>query len=139
MQMFSFGQSGGATDKKRRVAEYALHVQCAWCLVGADGIVAADNDYYYPPGDPDHPPDGWEWDRTNRCDERMSSFVELQSESPLVVRGIRADGIGGLQVRMNHRYLLEVFPNNSQPDEHWRFFSPGRRKRHFVVTGLGIL
>jgi hypothetical protein len=35
-------------------------------------------------------------------------------------------------------FALEVFPDDSLDDEHWRLFQPSRDLRHFVVTGAGI-
>jgi hypothetical protein len=150
MQMFGFRKSTGGRSRKGRLANdfhYALHVQCPWRLVGADGIVAGYHDYYYAPGDYDDPPDGWEWEKTNRCDERMKSFFDSLAKSRLIVRGVRADRIGTLQVRFSDKYVLEAFPDDSRPDEHWRFFRVDKKKRHFVdgkkrhfvVTGSGIL
>jgi hypothetical protein len=142
MQIFNFGKLARRKNYKGQMVtapEYALHVQCPWRIAGKDGIVTAYHDYYYPPGSPDQEPPGWEWDHTNRCDELMSLFLSSQTKSPLIVRSVQADHLGGLRVAFIKRYVLDLFPDNSLLEEHWRFFTPhGRRKRHSVVAGQGI-
>src|SRR4051794_36672784 len=66
MQGFHFGAQHSTTTRRGEpavVGDYALHVQCAWCIVGPEGIIVGSRDVYYPPGDDpyDQPPD-FHWD-----------------------------------------------------------------------------
>jgi hypothetical protein len=38
---------------------------------------------------------------------------------------------------LSEEFMLDVFPDDSLPGEHWRFFQPGREAPHFVVSGGG--
>ena len=81
------------------VGEYALHVSCAWRLVGPDGILVASGDLFTP-ADADADPDTFQWDviGANWCDVRLRAFIEATAESPLAVVSIPADGMGGVRI-----------------------------------------
>ncbi len=145
MEIFQFGPRHPVTDRhgrRRDVGTYALHVQCAWRIVGPRGIVVASRDRYYPSeasgldvSDPD-----FEWDRagTNLCDERRTRFFDEHRTEPLPVGEVWADDVGSVAIILGDGYRLEVFPDDSQDGEHWRFFQPHTDGDHFVVTGAGI-
>lgn len=124
----------------KEVGDYALHVQCAWRIVGAEGIVVASRDRYYPAGNPDEDPPDFEWYRsgTNRCDEQVAMFFKNKTNTPLVVEAIQADPVGSLRLTLNNEFALEVFPDDSLAGEHWRLFQPFNDNDHFVVTGLAV-
>ena len=142
MAMFTFGDRRLVQNRLGEVVEvgkYSLHVQCAWRLVGANGIIVASRDYYVPAGNPDVEPPDFDYDQpgANRRDERMAAFfAECKDEVPVVER-IEADRVGSLRITMTSDITPEVFPNDSLDGEHWRFFGRTARK-HFVVTGRGI-
>jgi hypothetical protein len=95
---------------------------------------------YYPAGDPETEPEDWEWDEegANRCDERTRQLMAKHVECPLIVESVIADDVGGLSLIFSEGVKLEVFPDNSLPDEYWRFFRPGAEEEHFIVSGEGI-
>ncbi len=121
--------------------EYALNVYCAWRIVGPEGIVVASDDRYYPKGpNPDDDLEEFDWNvpGNNRCDERVVDFLSNNATRKLEVLEIKADEIGSLYISLSHNYAIEFLPDDSLPNEHWRFFIKGYTKRHFVVTGAGI-
>ena len=143
LAMFTFGDRRLEQNRHGEVVgvrEYTLHVQCAWRLVGQNGIIVASRDYFYPAGDPNDDPPNFDHDQpgANRRDERMAAFfAECGHEVP-VVESIDADRVGSLRIVMSHDVTLEVFPNDSLEGEYWRFFPAYSHARHFVVTGRGI-
>lgn len=141
MQMFGFGNWIDALEgEPRKVGEYALHLQCAWRVTFKDKIFVAQNDMFYPNGDYENEPENWYWDvsEKNRCDEKMKELIIQQKNCRLIVEKINADEFGSLRLLFNESYSLEVFPNNSLPDEFWRFFRPSTEENHFIVGGNGI-
>lgn len=141
MQMFGFGKWVVATrGESRKVGEYALHLQCAWRIVSSNEILVGSSDMYYPNGNPDVEQEDWDWDVVgkNRCDEQINFFLEQQVGNQLILKNIIADEVGSLTLLFKKDIKLEVFPNNSLSDEHWRFFKSGTDESHFVFSGNGI-
>jgi hypothetical protein len=125
------------------VSEYSLHVQCAWRLRSMNQLIAASRDRFYPAGDdPFMGPLDFDWDHpgANQLDQRISRFLEEQSTSALVVESIKTNEYGDVSISLNHKYFLEIFVDNSIPeDEHWRLFKPYTEDKHFVFTSEGII
>ena len=124
LQSFHFGDRHTVVDRKGQPCEvgtYALHLQCAWRIVGPSGIVVASRDKFYPTGDRplEDAYDDFEWDKpgANRCDERMEAFFEQHSTAPLLVESVRADAVGGVWMRLGSDHMLEVFPDDSLEGE----------------------
>jgi hypothetical protein len=143
LEWFHFGTHRSVTDRRgepKEVGSYALHVQCAWRIIGSSEIIVASRDRYYPAGDPTQDPPDFEWSKSgaNRCDERMETFLSNRDHAPLLVESVQADLIGGFRLFMGEGYALEVFPDDSVGDELWRLFQPYTEADHFVVTGRGI-
>jgi hypothetical protein len=125
----------------KTVSEFALHVQCAWRIVGPKGIVVASRDRYYPAGDdPYKDLDEFEWDvqGANQCDERVSLLLAEKQDQPLVILSVAADNIGSICFTLTDGYSLEIFPDSSVASEYWRFFQPNSDETHFVVGLDGI-
>jgi hypothetical protein len=143
VQWFHFGQIRTIPDTRkggtREVGEFALHLSCAWRIVGPQGIVVASTDRYYPQGDPYVDDDAFRWDvpGTSRLDHRMAEFLAMHVSEHLTVRRITADDIGGFSLGLGAHDSLEVFPADSLDHERWRIFVPGEPE-HFVVTGRGV-
>jgi len=125
---------------KKKVEEYALHIQCAWRLTGAKGIIVASQDRYYPR-------DGWEgneedfdWDvqGENRCDQLTKKYLEANEKNRLIVKSVKADRFGGFVLTLDNGDSLEAFPDDTTNLENWRFFKPYSGLSHFVVTSDGI-
>jgi len=141
MQMFGFGKWVNATHgEDRKVGEYALHLQCAWRIVKSNRILVAQRDMYYASGDCNEEPEGWEWDKAgaNRCDERTKQLIAEHVDGPLVVESVEADYVGSLRLVFSKGVMLEVFPDDSLGEEHWRFFKSATEDKHFVVYDEGI-
>lgn len=145
LEWFHFGSqrrtvtsSSGGT---KIVGEYALHVECAWRIIGPGGIVVASRDRLYPAGnDPYKDLMDFEWDKpdANRCDERVSMFLDKRMNAPLIVEAVQADLVGSLRLVLSDGYALEVFPDDTVGGEYWRFFQPSMDTDHFVFTGHGF-
>jgi hypothetical protein len=140
--VFTFGERRRVKKRHGKVVEvgeYALHVRCAWRLVGAKGIIVASRDYFYPAGNVDDESPDFDHDQpgANRRDERMDVFfAECGDEVPVIQR-IEADRLGSLRIAMSGEVTLEVFPIDSLQMEHWRFFRSASGEKPFIVTGLG--
>jgi len=60
----------------------------------------------------------------------------FQNESrQFTVQTVEAGDAGSLAIELEGGYTLEIFPNDSESDEHWRFFKPHTEEPHFVVSG----
>jgi hypothetical protein len=130
-------RNGGTT----LVGEYVIDTECAWHIIGPEGIIVASRDRLYPAGeDPYKDLLEFEWDKqgANRCDERMNMLLEDRRDSPMVVESIEADRWGGIKLTFSEGYNLEIFPDDSLDGEYWRFFEPSTSNKHFVVTRHGI-
>jgi len=55
--------------------------------------------------------------------------------APFTVQTVEAGEAGSLVIALEEGYNLEIFPHDSEGDEHWRFFKPQTEEPHFVVTG----
>lgn len=124
------------------LAEYSLHIQCAWRITKENKILVASRDFYYPRSDSDEEIDSFDWDvqGNNRFDEKIKNLME-DVKGKLIVEGIDSDDIGGLKVYLSEKYVLEAFPDESDDDEDsefWRFFNMKDDSPHFVVEGNGI-
>ncbi len=129
LQWFQFGKRHRVPTRKggtKEVGDFALHLQCAWRVSGPRGIVVASRDRYEPKGDSSDNVN-FEWDVAgeNRCDERMAAF--LAEHAPRMVVGVAGDEAGGFRLVLDRDFSLDVFPDDSLGDEHWRFFLSGNR------------
>jgi hypothetical protein len=123
------------------VSEFALHVQCAWRIVGPEGIIVASRDRYYPAGvDPYKDLEEFDWDipGANRCDERVARLLELRQDRPLTILSVKSDNVGSVYFTLADEFSLEIFPDSSVLSEYWRFFRPNSDELHFVVGSKGI-
>jgi hypothetical protein len=142
MEMFHFGARVPTTDgrgKSVEVGEYALHVQCAWRIVGPGGIVVGSRDVYeQPDGLTEAPSPEFDWEKGNRRDERMQHFLAIERPEGVPVESISGDDVGGFRLGLSNKFRLEVFPHGSSPEEHWRLLRPGIDTPHFVVKGSAV-
>ena len=138
MECFKFGAKHtglGYFGKPSTVGDYALHLQCAWRIVGPMGIVVGGHDVYAPEGDARAHLPGFDWDQpgSTRRDERLTAFFAGLKE-PLIVEEVLADSVGGFVIKLTGGFSLEAFPSGTVSEaEHWRLFKPGARG-HFVIT-----
>lgn len=145
MQMFQFGWKHLSTASRGRTrvkGDFGLHIQCAWRIVGPEGIVVGSRDVYYPAGDPSNEPPDFEWDEigANRRDQKLNALYSGREENTFVVEAVSADDVGGVTFTLNGGYTLELWAHDSLPGEHWRLLQheEGQKTNHFVMTGEGI-
>src|SRR3954471_22309939 len=76
IQVFKFGRMVLSTSRKGdtvAVGEYAVHVSCAWRLVGAASVLVGSDDRFVPPGpEPEEVDVEWDRDGDTRLDERLA-------------------------------------------------------------------
>lgn len=139
---FIFGEMVKSEDKRngrsKEVAEYSLHVQCAWRLTDPEKIIVGSADRFIP-NSANNYSDNFDWDvqGENRCDEQLKALFS-GFEDGFIVKDVSADRFGGLKIHLAESLLLEVFTDNSTDDEAWRFFKRGEDVPHLVVTGRGV-
>lgn len=138
MMWFSFGKETKVTDSRgcqKNIGEYALHVQCAWRLVGPHGTIVGSGDIHYPAENIEEGSDfNWDLPGENLCDQRIKEFLQIQQPS-LLIETVSGDFMGGFKIRFIGGFVLEVFPCNSSTVEEWRLFQPGANRPHCVLKG----
>ena len=145
LEWFQFGAQHTVIDEFRGtekvVGEYALHVQCAWRIIGSSGIEVASHDRYYPAsGEANIDLADFEWDRPgkNKCDEKISALFALRESEPFIVTNVEIDSVGSIRLMLGETYALEVFPDSSLSREQWRLFQPYQNADEIVLTGQGF-
>jgi hypothetical protein len=138
---FEFGSRRtvkGFKDVEKEVGDYALHVQCAWRITLSDKIVIGRGDIFCTPEESNEllPPD-FDWQKGNRFDRIAKELLQSESRR-LVVQQVNAGDAGSLTIVLEEGYKLEVFPQDSENGEHWRFFKPGLAEPHLVFSGKGL-
>lgn len=141
LEWFHFGQHRtlAARGGTKEVGEYALHIQCAWRIRHGDEVVVGGRDLYYPPEESDHPFEDFDWDvqGANRRDRRIAELFQNETRQ-FMVREVEVGWAGSFTIIFDDEYALDVLPDDSLSDEHWRIFKPSAEDRHFVVTGRGL-
>jgi hypothetical protein len=119
-----------------QVGEYALHVQCAWRIARGEKVVVGSADLYYPPDlTVERIPKNFDWDKApNRLDKLLRLLFEGDKQQ-FIVQGVEVGTAGSLHITMDDNLSLDVLPNNSLSDEHWRLFKPSSEEPHFVLSG----
>jgi hypothetical protein len=146
LEWFHFGSQHNIIDESgttgRPVGDYALHVQCAWRIIGPVGILVGSDDLYFPAtGETSNDSAEFDWDRKgkNRRDEMILALIESREGESLIVTDVGVDHVGNIRLTLSHLYVFEVFPYSSLPREQWRLFQPHNDTRHLVLTGRGFL
>ena len=117
---------------KKEVGTFTLHIQCAWRIENADGIVAGRDDLYAPTEETeDFDFDTWDWDRNETLQDRL---VAMFLSTDPIIEDINTDAYGGAVIGMSNGYNLVLFPVCSK-DEDWRLFCPNTEEKHFVFCG----
>ena len=140
-QRFEFGVQKPAVNhigEPITLADYALHVACAWRIVGPKGIAVGSFDYYFDGESPlEQRHDFWDGPGQTLRDRRGYEFFDLLHKEVLVVSEVGVDSVGSLHVAMAEGYVLDVLPVDSTYEEHWRLLPPGKNVPHFVLSGEG--
>jgi hypothetical protein len=128
----------GFKGVEKEVGDYALHIQCAGRITRDDRVVLGRGDIFCTPNESDElsPPD-FDWQKGNRFDRVAKDFLGTKSHqlSVLTVRGGEA---GSVRIELERGHVLEIFPQDSESGEHWRFFKPFTKEPHFVFSGKGL-
>jgi len=140
MRAFHFGLVGPV--KRGTAGEFALHVQCAWRIEGAKGIVTGSSDLWRPIStDPDW--ESWNYENGNLqdallhewlggYDEQTHSYINLDER--LRIEAIGADDCGGATFILSGGFRLVLFPEGSEGED-WRLFEPRTDASHLVIEG----
>jgi hypothetical protein len=103
-----------------------------------DKIVTGRGDIFCAPEEADEPtPTDFNWDNYNRFDKVVKHLVENESRQ-FTVQSANAGDAGSLTLALSSGFKLDVFPQDSESGEHWRFFEPYSEKQHLVFSGTGF-
>jgi hypothetical protein len=129
MVCLGFGRRRWRTNRRGKrvlVAEYALHTESSWRLLGPDGLITGKADMLYtrdePPGYPDDDDETWGSVGNTRCDKRLEALGPLLGARRLVVRDAAVDAGFMLDLDFGDGYSLRILPT-ATAGEHWRLFS----------------
>ena len=127
----------------KEMGELALHISCAWRLVGPDGIHVAAGDLFTPADESIDPEDfDWETPDSSWLDVRLREFIDSTADSPRSVTAISADDLGSFRLLLGDDFVLDLFPDSSHANhvesEFWRLLQPGTGSAHFVVGSFGV-
>jgi hypothetical protein len=140
MATFQFGrriQVRAHDGRSKEVGEYALHVQCDWRVVKRNAILVGSRDLYYPAGyvGGGDIPVQFNWDRdANRRDELLRALFADETKS-FTVRKVVVGNAGACLIELEDDISLEIFPDDSSEDEHWRVFATQDSTKEIVIGG----
>jgi hypothetical protein len=142
LEWFQFGERRtvkGFRGMAKEVGEYALHVQCAWRIRHGDQVVVGSRDLYVPPEASEAGVDDFNWDvqGANRRDKRIAELFQNETRQ-FMVKQVQVGEAGSFTITLDHEYALDVFPDDSLDDEHWRIFQPSKEAHDSVVSGSGL-
>jgi hypothetical protein len=123
---------GRGARQVREISEYALHVACAWRFRTSNELLVASRDVYAVL----EGHDSWDQIGSNRRDVRVAGL--LRPRLPAVVREIHPDPVGGFALHFTDGLVFEVFPDDTDDDEHWRMFQPFQTTPHYVLKSSGL-
>jgi hypothetical protein len=143
MTTFQFGARIETEDfykRPREVGEYALHVQCDRRILRKGKVCVASQDLYYPAeykeGDDR---EDYDWKIQPNCRDKLLELLFEPDDRQFVTQRIEVGAAGSFRVEFEEDVVLEVFPDDSLPHEHWRLLSPAKDDKHFVVAGAGVV
>ncbi|WPP01676.1 hypothetical protein SFA35_10145 [Pseudomonas sp. HR96] len=141
LQLGTLGQRRTPLGRLVEAGQWALHVQCAWRVSTAAGFYVGREDYWHPAGASasNRSPGDWTPDLGNRWDERMSAWIDARSACAASIASVGSDSCGGLRLRFDDGYVLEVFPGGGE-GEQWRLITWGSgdgqgQDEYFVIAG----
>ena len=140
MAMFHFGERkqvrsfGGDLAE---VGEYALHVQCPWHIVQTGATVVGSWDLHYPAdrSGMETVPENFNWDRDANLRDHLLRALFENGAREFVVQGVNLRLAGACSIEFKDAMYLELFPDDSSRDEHWRLISTEENGPELVVVG----
>ena len=139
MATFQFGarhERKGYFGKTAEIGEYALHVQCDWCITQRGRILVDSADVYCPSNSEKtgtKSPDNFDWDREPNLRDRRMALL-FRNPTNLVVKKAELGHAGKLCIWFSQHRVLRVCPDNSRSVEAWRLFRPGKKDSHLVMS-----
>jgi hypothetical protein len=123
----------------KEVGQYAFHIQCAWRIRRGDQVLVGSRDLYVPPAEGEEGLETFNWDvpGANRRDKRIADLFQNETRQ-FVAKRVQVAEAGTFTIILDDEYALDVFPDDSLSDEHWRIFQPSSEVPHFVVSGSGL-
>ena len=102
-------------------------------------MIVGGRDLYYPAAESGVPIEDFDWDvqGSNWRDKRIAELFQNETRQ-FLVRQVEVGEAGSFTICFDDEYALDVFPDDSSSDEHWRMFKPSAEEPHFVVTGKGL-
>lgn len=147
MRVFHFGEIRPHPRGKGTIGAHALHVQCPWRLVGADGPITGQSDRFEPPfagADINHDDTRAGTLQEVCLAELLKGFDEatrshVNRTNGLVVVSASSNRYGDLEIAFSGDIRLQLFPDGST-EEQWRLFATEKDAPHFVFEGgLGVV
>lgn len=117
------------------IGEEAIHVNCAWRIVGRSLYIGSKDIDFDKDGKYDNNID-WDFETY-----RDLGIKELLKRHELLVTSVTADDFGGFEIHFEKGIKFQAIPTSGSKEpgnEYWRIFVPGNNDTHFVVTSRGI-
>ncbi len=102
-------------------------------------MVVGNSDLYVPHEESGDQQENFDWEvlGASRRDKRIAELFQNETRQ-FVVQQVQVGDAGSFTIILDSDYALEVFPNDSLSDEHWRMFKPSSDEPHFLVSGKGL-
>lgn len=116
--------------------ELSVHIQCPCRFIMENKIYIGSGDMYIPSSKYNSNYTDFEWDKAgnNLFDENASYFVN--KVAPIIAQKIEINSFGDVKIQFTEEIYLEIFVNNSNNEEQWRFFTKSSNSAHIIVTPL---
>jgi len=136
MMWMGFGDVISAPTRRapdRTAPRHAIHVSCPLRLDSSAAVLVASSDIYRPrQGQDESTPFAWDKPGANLFDAAVAAFWSEHEPGSTVLERVDADVFGGLHLGLSGGHAINVFPDRSGAEEHWRYFDLSGGD-HFVV------
>lgn len=126
-------------EKKRTLAEFALHIQCSFRVCKNRKIKFTNLDMYEPSEELENY-DNFNWDvpGNNLFDINAQKLTKIFEENFVTVEHVILTPQNDLTIKLSGGWEIEIFNNGCYEGEIWRFFKPGSEDAHIVVYSNAI-
>ena len=140
LAMFAFGkkQTTYVNNRIKEVGQFALHVQSSWRLSDANRLVVGSADVFRPPEGKDTAND-FDWDKGPNLRDLLLDQLFEHGTTAFVVQSADLTLAGMLRLKLRPDLTLEILPEDSRREEHWRLFQPGHKAPHLVAGVAGVV